>query len=243
MIARTASTKSGLKIPVVGLHRRTGPEVAAREHPRIVRLTHWASAASVVVMIMSGLQIFAAFPSFGPKIPQSDLLHVPGALGLGGWLGGALQWHFTFAWVFTLTGAVYLGYLAVSGHWRRVVLRPHEIGGIWPMARHYFLFKEKPALLEPYNPLQKLAYTSTILCGILAVVTGVLLAKPIQFAPAVAAAGGFGAIRLYHFAAMAGLLAFIPGHLLMVALHGWSGFASMWTGWKRRPEYLAEPID
>jgi hypothetical protein len=32
---------------------------------------------------------------------------------------------------------------------------------------------------------------------------------------------------------MCGLMAFIPGHLLMVAVHGWSNFASMWTGSKR----------
>jgi thiosulfate reductase cytochrome b subunit len=52
--------------------------------------------------------------------------------------------------------------------------------------------------------------------------------------------GGFGMLRVYHFAAMIGFLAFIPGHLLMVALHGWSYFYSMLTGWKRDPDYLAK---
>ena len=59
-----------------------------------------------------------------------------------------------------------------------------------------------------------------------------------QFGPIVSLLGGFPAIRIYHFAAMLGFVAFIPGHLLMVALHGWSNFASMFTGWKRRPDYL-----
>jgi thiosulfate reductase cytochrome b subunit len=36
---------------------------------------------------------------------------------------------------------------------------------------------------------------------------------------------------------MCGFLAFIPGHLIMVALHGWANFFSMFSGWKREPEY------
>jgi thiosulfate reductase cytochrome b subunit len=219
---------------------RGGKDLAAYEHPRVVRLTHWLNAVSLIVMTMSGLQIFMAFPSFGTKIPQSDLLHVPEFVRLGGWLGGALQWHYAFAWLFTLTGALYVVSLARSGHWRHVVLRPHEMRRIWPMARHYFLFGPKPEAREPYNPLQKLAYTSSIMCGLIAAGTGLLLSKPVQLAPIVAALGGFQAIRLYHFVAMIGFVAFIPGHLLMVALHGWDNFASMWTGWKQRPGYLAD---
>ena len=232
-------TRSGLPIAVVAIERADGHELAARDHPRLVRLTHWANAVILSVMILSGLQIFMAFPSFGSKIPESDLLYVPESFRLGGWLGGALQWHFAFAWLFTLTGVVYVGYLALSGHWRHVVLRPGELRGVWPMARHYFLFKPKPEPREAYNPLQKLAYTSTILFGAVAVGTGLLLARPVQFSSIVWLLGGFSAIRIYHFAAMAGFLAFIPGHLIMVALHGWNNFASMWTGWKKKPDYLA----
>jgi thiosulfate reductase cytochrome b subunit len=238
MAGEQALTRSGLPIEVVHIERPTGVETAAREHPRVVRLAHWLNAISLVVMTMSGLQIFAAFPSFGPKIPQADLLAVPEALKLGGWLGGALQWHFTFAWIFSATGAVYAGYLAISGHWRHVVLRPSEVTGIWPMARHYFFFKPKPEAQEAYNPLQKLAYTSMLLCGACAVVTGLMLAKPVQLSALVSAVGGFGMVRVYHFAAMAGFLAFLPGHLVMVVLHGWNNFMSMATGWKRRPDYL-----
>ena len=237
-MSSTCRTRSGLQIEVAAVAFPHGVELFAREHPRLVRLAHWLNAVTVMVMTMSGLQIFAAFPSFGPKIPQSDLIDVPEMFRLGGWLGGALQWHYAFAWVFTLTGIVYVSYLALSGRWRRVVLRPSEIRGIWPMARHYFLGKPKPEAREPYNPLQKLAYTSTIMCGVLAAGTGVLLSTPVQFGTAVAMLGDFQTIRLLHFGAMVGFLAFIPGHLLMVALHGWSTFASMLTGWKKAPDYL-----
>jgi thiosulfate reductase cytochrome b subunit len=235
-----ASTKSGLPIPVIVVEQRAGRVRAAREHPGLVRLAHWVNAVSLVVLTMSGLQIFAAFPSFGPKVPQSDIATVPEAIRLGGWLGGALQWHFTFAWLFAATGVIYVVYLAVSGHWRHVVLRTDEIGGVGPMVRHYLGRAGEPRLREPYNPLQKLAYSSTLLVGALAVATGVLLAKPVQYALVVEALGGFAAIRMYHFAAMLGLLAFVPGHLVMVALHGWENFTSMITGWKRRPSYFED---
>ena len=63
---------------------------AAYEHPLVVRVCHWANAISLFVMVGSGLQIFRAFPSFGAKIPQKDLLNWPKSFAIGGWLGGAL---------------------------------------------------------------------------------------------------------------------------------------------------------
>ena len=177
---RVETTKSGLPIPVIAVESSGRQREYAREHPWLVRFTHWLNAFTLVVMTMSGLQIFAAFPSFGPKIPQKDLVHFPEAVQLGGWLGGSLQWHLTFMWLFMATGIAYVVYLIASGHWRQVILQPREIRGIWPMARHYFLFKPKPEQKEPYNPLQKLAYTSTILFGILSVVTGWMLYQPVQ---------------------------------------------------------------
>ena len=75
----------------------------------MVRLCHWLNTVSLFVMVGSGLQIFRAFPSFGAKIPQKDLLHWPKAFAIGGWLGGALQWHLTFMWIYMATGAFVSG--------------------------------------------------------------------------------------------------------------------------------------
>src|ERR1700692_3087561 len=80
---------------------------AAYEHPLPIRITHWVSAITLFVLVTSGLRIFRAFPSFGPKIPEKVLLDIPKSLTLGGWLGGALQWHFTFMWFFAASGVVY----------------------------------------------------------------------------------------------------------------------------------------
>jgi Ni/Fe-hydrogenase b-type cytochrome subunit len=202
-----------------------------------IRITHWVNAISLFVLVASGLRIFRAFPSFGPKIPEKVLLDIPKSLTLGGWLGGALQWHFTFMWFFAASGVVYVAYQVVSGHYRTMLFTPRDIPGVWPMTRHYFSFGPKPAVTGQYNPLQKLAYTSTILFGALALLTGIVLYKPVEFSWLAFLFGGFHLTRVWHFAAMCGFLAFIPGHLIMVVLHGWANFYSMLSGWKREPEY------
>jgi len=202
------------------------------EHPAVVRLSHWAAAIAVVVLVMSGLEIFAAFPSFGSKVPQRDLLALPEAVRLGGWLGGALQWHMTFAALLVAIGSIYAVYQAGSGNYRQVLFAGRDVPGLRPMVRHYLLRGPKPTEGGTYNPLQKLAYTAVLGLGVVLAVTGAALYKPVQFAWLVTILGGFRLVRIWHFAAMCALLAFIPGHLLMVGLHGWRNFASMWVGFR-----------
>ena len=228
----TAPQSESARLLLVEDRGQRGAVVARYEHPYLVRLTHWLSAISVTVMILSGLQIFHAFPSFGAKIPQRDLVKVPAWLGLGGWLGGALQWHLTFMWPLIAAGLIYVAYQAASGNYRQVLFSRADIGGVWPMVRHYFLFGPKPELKGSYNPLQKLAYTSTILFGVVALISGLALYKPVQLSPLLWMLGGFRTARIWHFAAMLGFVSFIPGHLIMVALHGWSNFYSMLIGWR-----------
>ena len=213
---------------------------AVYEHPFLVRLCHWVNAIALFVLILSGLQIFKAFPSFGAKIPQNDLIHWPKSLALGGWLGGALQWHFTFVWIYIATGLVYVGYEIFSGNYKQVLFVPRDVPGVWPMVRHYFFFGPKPRVREPYNPLQKHAYTLAIVLGALSVLTGIAIWKPVQFSWLAWLMGGFHWARLWHFLIMWALIAFIFGHLIMVILHGWKNFVSMLTGWKQDTEYGSE---
>src|SRR2546428_14055455 len=81
---------------------------AAYEHPFAIRFCHWLNSVSLLILVASGLGIFMAFPSFGPKVPQKDFLPVARALTLGGWLGGPLQWDFPFLWVSVATGIGFL---------------------------------------------------------------------------------------------------------------------------------------
>jgi Ni/Fe-hydrogenase b-type cytochrome subunit len=210
---------------------------AVYEHPLPVRLCHWLNAISLLVMVGSGLQIFRAFPSFGAKIPQKDLLNWPKSFAIGGWLGGALEWHLTFMWIYIATGLIYLVYQLFSGNYRQVLFRRRDIPGVWPMVRHYFFFGPKPAAREAYNPLQKHAYTAAIGLGVLSVLTGLAVWKPVEFSWLAWMMGGFHWARLWHFLVMWAILGFVFGHLVMVLLHGWDNFVSMLTGWKKDPEY------
>ena len=129
---------------------------AVYEHPFIVRLCHWMNTISLFVMVGSGLQIFRAFPSFGAKIPQKDLLHWPEAFALGGWLGGALQWHLTFMWIYLATGLLYIGYQIFSGNYRQVLFALRDVPGVWPVVRHYFFFGSKPPLQRGLQPIAEM---------------------------------------------------------------------------------------
>jgi len=106
-----------------------GKTTAVYEHPYVVRLCHWANTISLFVLIGSGLQIFRAFPSFGRKVPQTDLINWPKSLAIGGWLGGALQWHLTFMWIYLATGVIYLGYQLFSGNYRQVLFTSPRLRG------------------------------------------------------------------------------------------------------------------
>src|SRR6266404_2283011 len=195
---------------------KTGESVpAVYEHPWPVRFTHWLNSIALFVMVGSGLQIFRAFPSFGAKIPQNDLLNWPKAFAIGGWLGGALQWHLTFMGIYIATGVIYLSYQVFSGNYRQVLFGPRDIPGVWPVVRHYFFLGPKPPLKEAYNPLQKHAYTSAIGLGILSVLTGLAIWKPVQFSWLAWLMGGFHLARLWHFLIMWAMLAFVFGHLVM----------------------------
>ncbi len=226
--------------------------VAVREQPIVVRYTHWISAITIPILIASGIQIFFAFPSLGPKIPQHNLINIPQefhplslgswlqAIALGRWLAGAERWHFAFMWILIATGAVYVAYEIFSGRYKKVLFVPRDVRGVWPVIKHYFLFGDKPRQTEQYNPLQKLAYTATVFLGALSLLSGFVMFNPVQFSWLGWLMGGFHYARIWHFIAMWGFLAFIPGHLIMIIIHGWHNFIAMLTGWKKNPEYHAE---
>ena len=116
-------------------------------HHWIVRLTHWSAFALIFGMIASGLQIYRAYPRFGerggpyyPNIFQD--LAFPEWTRLGGWLAGGLNWHFFFMWPLIGIGALYLGYLAMSGEWKKLVFRPRDVKPAIEMQKYYLRLKK-----------------------------------------------------------------------------------------------------
>src|ERR1700712_3203078 len=82
--------------------------------PAWLRIVHWINAVAMIMMIMSGWQIYNASPLFGFTFSS--------AITLGGWLGGGLLWHFAAMWLLVINGLVYLVLGLVTGRFRKKLL-------------------------------------------------------------------------------------------------------------------------
>ena len=214
------------------------PRPFARRHHWIVRLTHWGTAIVLGGMITSGLQIYEAYARFGNRggpyypSPFNDT-QFPGTFRLGGWLAGALNWHFALAWPLVTFGILYLFYLVGSGEWRSLLFRPRDVPGAWQMARYYLRLRSDHPPQGKHNPLQKLAYTSVIVLGALAVLTGFAVYKPVQLGWLTALFGGFQAARYWHFWMVWAFVAFSIIHVILVFVVDPASLRAMVTGWYR----------
>jgi len=85
-----------------------------------------------------------------------------------------------------------------SGEWRALLFRPRDVPGAIEMAKYYLHLRREHPPQGKHNPLQKLAYTSVIGLGALAVLTGFAVYKPTQLAWLTALLGGFQAARYWH---------------------------------------------
>jgi thiosulfate reductase cytochrome b subunit len=87
-----------------------------------------------------------------------------------------------------------------------------------------------PQVTALYNPLQKSAYLVVTMTLAAVFVTGAMLALPVQFSPLLRGAAAWQTVRIAHFACLCVFAAFVPGHLLMVALTGRSAMSQMLVG-------------
>jgi len=178
-------------------------------HPTWLRVTHWLNALAVVIMAMSGWRIYNASPLFDFRFAN--------ALTLGGWLGGAIQWHFAAMWLLAANGLVYLLCNIGSGRLARK---------FFPLSARALIADLLAALrgrlahadLRHYNAVQRAAYLFAIVDAVLLVLTGLVLWKSVQFPLLRELFGGYEAARRVHFLAMAALVAFVAVHLTMAAL-------------------------
>lgn len=178
-------------------------------HPGWLRAMHWINAVAVVVMTMSGWQIYNATAFLGFAFPK--------AITLGGWLAGAIQWHFAAMWVLGINGLLYLALNVGTGR---------LLHKFFPLSLKAFIadllaaLKGSLAHADPrrYNTVQRLAYLFVMVDGVLLVLSGLVLWKSVQFPLLRELLGGYEGARLVHFFAMATLAAFVVIHVVMVAL-------------------------
>jgi len=193
---------------------------SVKVHPLIVRITHWINAFAILIMVVSGWRIYNADPLFAFRFPAE--------LTLGGWLAGALQWHFAAMWLLALNGIAYLVYGIASGHLRRK-LTPLSPRAVVHDVREALRGKLAHDDLTVYNAAQRAAYLVAIVLLLLLVLSGLVIWKPVQFYGLGMWMGDYEGARYVHFFAMAALVAFVFVHVAMVALVPRT-FPSMFTG-------------
>ncbi|HEY5339389.1 MAG TPA: cytochrome b/b6 domain-containing protein [Candidatus Aquilonibacter sp.] len=257
-------------------------------HSIVARGTHWLWTLAMLVLVMSGLQIFNAAPyldasdksdparrvlSFDAHKTASGApvgtvtvfghtfttTHVfgytddgqggqearafPGALTLPATqdLADGRVWHLFFAWVLTLSLAIYLIVGAIRKDLHELILRPSDLPKLWPMQLYYFRLRKEPPSHGTYNPLQKATYTVVLFVFIpLIVLTGLALSPGFDAmtGPLIWVFGGRQFARTWHFTLMSILIAYFCVHMVLVFSTGpWNNVKSMVTGWYRLKDH------
>jgi thiosulfate reductase cytochrome b subunit len=179
-------------------------------HPLWVRVTHWVNVLAMFMMIGSGWQIYDASPLF-------RFLHFPRQIALGDWLAGALLWHFAAMWLLVINGVIYVSLGILTGRFRRKLLpiRPSEVISDLTAALRGRLAHDD---LSVYNAVQRLLYLGVILAGVLIVMSGLSIWKPVQFKYLTDLFGGYDTARYVHFFAMSSIVAFLTIHIALALI-------------------------
>jgi len=140
-------------------------------------------------------------------------------------LEGGRRWHFFFAWIFAINGALYFAYILISRHLR---------GDLWPSLAElkqiprsildHILFRHpEGAAAAKFNVLQKLAYLAVLL-GLLPlmILTGLTMSPGMDAAFPVLpfAFGGRQSARTIHFLCAWSLVGFFAIHIFEVFAAG-----------------------
>ncbi len=185
-------------------------QTGRRLHPWPVRIMHWLNALAMLVLMTSGWGIYDDEVLFG-------WLYFPAAVTLGGWAAQHLLWHFAAMWLLVANGLVYLVYGLVTGRFRERLLpirRAELVQTVRDTLRLHIAHDD----LTVYNPVQKLLYLVVMAAGIVQVVSGLAIWKPVQLSGLVALFADFQGARLAHFLGMAVIVGFLAVHVALSLL-------------------------
>ena len=178
-------------------------------HPLWVRVTHWINAFAIVLMMLSGWQIYNASALFSFSFAPS--------ITIGGWLAGALLWHFAAMWLFAINGLIYIALGIVTGRFRNKLF-PISPCAVVHDAIAALTLRLSHQDLSVYNAVQRLLYLGVIFAGVIVALSGLAIWKPVQLQTLTAIFGGYDAARYVHFFVMASIAGFLVIHILLALL-------------------------
>jgi thiosulfate reductase cytochrome b subunit len=152
------------------------------------------------------------------------------------WLAMGRRWHFFFAWVFFVNGALYVAYSIITRHFSRDLLPTREdwrsIGR--SLLDHLRLRHPTGEAARHYNVLQKLTYLLVMFALLpLVMLMGLGMSPRLDtVVPGwVGIFGGRQAMRTLHFIIAWALVLFVLVHVFEVLISGfWNNLRSMITG-------------
>jgi thiosulfate reductase cytochrome b subunit len=204
-------------------HAGAAPAKAGKRkviQPAWVRIMHWTNAVAMILMIMSGWQIYNASPLFDFRFAPSFTLlgyHFSPSITLGGWLGGALLWHFAAMWLLMINGIAYLITGLATGRFRKKLL-PITPKGVVGDLKAALTFKLGHDDLSTYNYVQKVLYAGIIVVGIVIVLSGLSIWKPVQLHWLISLFGDYDRARYVHFFCMSAICLFLIVHVALALL-------------------------
>jgi thiosulfate reductase cytochrome b subunit len=211
-------------------------------HSALVRVTHWLTTLCFLALLVSGLEIVVSHPRFywgesgNVLTPALFSLPIPSSratvpTGYGYVLPDQNGWsralHFEAAWVLVLTGALYVIWGALSGHFRKDLLPAASERSMQAfsraLVRHLRFARPVAADAWSYNLVQRLTYILVIFVLFpLVIWTGLAMSPAfVSAAPStVTILGGRQSARTLHFLVSLSLLAFLVVHVAMVWFTG-----------------------
>ena len=203
------------------------------KHSVAIRWFHWINFPLLAIMIWSGLLIYWAYDPYrvGPLhfLPQwvYRVLHMDHRLAEG------MALHFVFMWLFVINGVLYVAYTLVSGEWRLLVPRSWAtFRDAWYVFLHDLGVRREKPPQQKYNAAQQVSYSAIIVMGVLSLLTGLAIYKPVQVGWLTALFGGYQSARLIHFILTVGYVVFFIVHVVQVIIAGWNNFRSMVIGYE-----------
>jgi thiosulfate reductase cytochrome b subunit len=191
-------------------HIRSNARYGLRLHPLPVRIMHWINAFAMIIMIMIGWKIYDDDVIF-------SWLRFPDAITLGKWAQNGLQWHFFGMWIVAINGLAYVFYGIATGRFRSKLF-PISLRELITTMCDAFSFRLSHDDLTHYNAVQKVLYVGIIAVGMVVVLSGLALWKPVQFSELATLFYDFQTTRLVHFLCMTAIVLFLVVHVTLTLI-------------------------
>jgi thiosulfate reductase cytochrome b subunit len=120
-------------------------------------------------------------------------------------------------WILMVNGLIYLALGFATGRFRKKLL-PITPAGVISDTKAALTGKLSHDDLTKYNYVQKLLYAGIIIVGVLIVLSGLSIWKPVQLQWLTALFGGYEAARYVHFFCMAAIVAFMVVHVVLALI-------------------------